>query len=184
MEEVRLKRFLKRLLGYGFLAASLFMLVISLIGFRYSESKEKMTTTWDVEYIFIDGEDVTDNFYTFSLNLRRDSTAFFPDKKYQKPSSPLVYSTWHYERVGFIDAQITIEDLDQGIFDGVYYIEVLTQNEPQRLLLSSDRIDLYIRKALSFTINRRTLPMFSPVDTILKYRDTSRQVIDTLNVEE
>jgi hypothetical protein len=147
---------MKRLV-FGIVAfAILISAAILSIGLWYEEHSGKLTRPWKVEYIMVAGKVVDDEFRLKSFSLQKDGRALLPWHQDYQGGFPIRFSTWKYQRRGWFNGQVIIEDTVQGYFDGIYEIEILDHRRPQLMRLYSDSIEFYLREQY-FSLDKPTI---------------------------
>jgi len=142
-------------------AGIVFIVVALLIEMRLNESKQKLISYWKVHTININDKPVDlKNLKSKGLSFYKDNKMLLPKFKSYKGKAPLTFSIWNYKRIGLIDGQITINDINQNIFSGVYDIELFDFKNPQIFRLYTDSIEIYIQAREQFSINNTSIEAF------------------------
>ena len=123
------------------------------------ESKGKLMYIWNIENAIIDDTNITDTLATKWIAFKKEDKLLLPETWSFESSQSFIYSRWEHTRRDFINGQVTIDDMNQGLFDGTYEIDIIDHQKPQLIKLSSDRINLYLRGILGFTDGQTTLPI-------------------------
>jgi len=143
-------------------AGIVFIVVALLIEMRYNESEQKLISYWKVHAININDKPVDlKNLKSKGLSFYKDNKMLLPKFKSYKGKLPITFSVWNYERIGLIDGQITIKDINQNIFSGVYNIEMSDFKDPQIIRLYSDSIEIYIQARERFSIDNPSIEAFN-----------------------
>ena len=148
---------MKKLLLKIFLIGISIVFVLIIYGAWKIEAKANFADTWKVEKVILNSIDITQDFNTKSISLQPDGRSLLPRHKDYSHISPMIYSNWTYKREALFNGKITISDVTQNIFSGVYDIEILEYWEPQLIVLTSEKCQLYLRGYESFSIENPTI---------------------------
>ena len=137
-----------------------FILLLMGVSLGYQESFNKIIGSWEVEKIFIGGDDQTTSFrkLVFSMSKWRNNliTPVPLDGDYSAYRHGR--STWRYRKKNFFDAEIEVINEMDNIFKGVYEVEILDYRHPQLIRLYSDSVELYLREQY-FTLENPTIKL-------------------------
>ena len=112
----------------------------------YEESLGNIKRPWKVEKVVKKKKIINQSFRRMSFILLDAPKMRLPLLKKTKPQYPSVYGRWQYKRKGLFDGQLTIKDIEQSFFDGVYDIEFIKYSQPVVMRLYSDSIEIYLKE--------------------------------------
>jgi len=154
----------KRFLYYAGLLITtsiIFILIAIGISMRYYEREEMLISYWELHSVYFADEAVDlKNLKSSGLSFYKDNNMLLPKFKNYNGKAPITFSLWYYERIGFINGQVTIQDVNQNIFSGTYDIELFDFSTPQIVRLYSDSIEIYLQARERFSFNNTSIEAF------------------------